>query len=58
MKSLALALCLAIWPSAAFAAVDGRGIPEDFCPGGLPGCQALLELQNNHTGFGDARPLG
>jgi len=54
--ALALALCLAIWPSAAFAAVDGRGIPEDFCPGGLPGCQALLELQNNHTGFGDARP--
>ncbi len=56
MKVLLALLGLAVWPAACIAAVDGRDIPADFCPGGLPGCEALLELQNNHTGFGDARP--
>jgi|DewCreStandDraft_4_1066084.scaffolds.fasta_scaffold02210_9 hypothetical protein len=56
MKAIIAALFLAVLPAAGLAAVDGRNIPADFCPGGLPGCQALLELQDNHTGFGDARP--
>ena len=38
------------------AAVDGLDIPADFCPGGTGQCSSLVQVQDNHTGFGDNQP--
>ncbi len=54
-KLLALFVVL-LMPIAASAAIDGLGIQSDFCPGGVQGCSALMQVQNNHTGFGDTFP--
>lgn len=54
-KILALLVVL-LAPVSARAAIDGAAIPNDFCPGGVSGCGALVQVQNNHTGFGDTYP--
>lgn len=57
MKTLmALLVVAALAYSPAAAAVDGLDVLTDFCPQGTEGCTALLELQNNYTGFGDHKP--
>ncbi|MCC6483549.1 MAG: hypothetical protein IT209_01775 [Armatimonadetes bacterium] len=56
MKNLLAISLVLLAPFSARAAVDGTNIRSDFCSGGLNGCAALMQVQNNHTGFGDTRP--